>query len=178
MGGAPLRLLRLTPRAASLVRRWEAGQPVGDGRGEQILARRLLASGLLLPRPGPPALGPADVTVVIPVRDRPDQLRRLLSALPGMACVVVDDASADVARTRELAARAGAALIELSVNAGPSAARNAGLARVSTPVVAFIDSDCVPDEGWLEPLLAHFNDPMVAAVAPRIVPVAVSPPPH
>ena len=92
-----------------------------------------------------------------------------------MACVVVDDASADVARTRELAARAGAALIALSVNAGPSAARNAGLARVSTPVVAFIDSDCVPDEGWLEPLLAHFDDPMVAAVAPRIVPVAVVP---
>jgi mycofactocin glycosyltransferase len=175
MGGAPLRLLRLTPRATAMVRRWEAGRPVGDGRGEQILARRLLASGLLLPRPGPPTLGPGDVTVVIPVRDRPDQLWRLLCALPGLACVVVDDASTDAARTRELAARAGAALIALSVNAGPSAARNAGLAQVSTPVVAFIDSDCVPDEGWLEPLLAHFNDPMVAAVAPRVVPIAVSP---
>ena len=32
-----------------------------------------------------------------------------------------------------------------------------------------MDSDCVPPEGWLEPLLGHFDDPMVAAVAPRIV---------
>jgi mycofactocin system glycosyltransferase len=43
-------------------------------------------------------------------------------------------------------------------------------------LVAFIDSDCVPDDGWLEPLLPHFNDPLVAAVAPRILPVGVGPP--
>ena len=42
--------------------------------------------------------------------------------------------------------------------------------------MAFIDSDCVPEGGWLEPLLAHFNDPMVAAVAPLILPVEVNPP--
>ncbi len=176
MGGAPLRLLRLTSRATSMVRRWDAGYPVGDGRGEQNLARRLLASGVFLPRPGPPTFGPDDVTVVIPVRDRPDQLHRLLSALTGMACVVVDDASSDAARTRQLAGRAGATVVALATNSGPSAARNAGLAQASTPVVAFIDSDCVPDEGWLEPLLAHFNDPMVAAVAPRIVPHPIASP--
>jgi mycofactocin system glycosyltransferase len=50
------------------------------------------------------------------------------------------------------------------------------LAQADTPLVAFIDSDCVPEGGWLEPLLAHFNDPMVAAVAPRILPVEVNPP--
>jgi mycofactocin system glycosyltransferase len=43
-------------------------------------------------------------------------------------------------------------------------------------LVAFIDSDCVPEDGWLEHLLAHFNDPLVAAVAPRILPVGVTPP--
>jgi mycofactocin system glycosyltransferase len=42
--------------------------------------------------------------------------------------------------------------------------------------VAFVDSDCVPDHDWLEPLLGHFNDPMVAAVAPRIVPISTEPP--
>src|ERR1039458_2931975 len=53
---------------------------------------------------------------------------------------------------------------------GPAAARNTGLAAADTPLVAFLDSDCVPRPGWLDPLLPHFADPAVGAVAPRIVP--------
>jgi mycofactocin system glycosyltransferase len=175
MGGSPLRLLRITTRAGDLVRRWEAGAVVGTRPSEQTLARRLVASGVFVPRPGPPDLGPDDVTVVIPVRDRPEQLQRLLSALKGLRCVVVDDGSAQAADTRRIAEEAGVELIALATNSGPSTARNAGLAAVATPLVVFIDSDCVPVEGWLEPLLRHFNDPMVAAVAPRIAPIPVSP---
>jgi mycofactocin system glycosyltransferase len=176
MGGSPLRLLRLTEKAAALVRRWEGGSPVGDRKSEQTLARRLVASGTFIPRPGSPTFGPDDVTVVIPVRDRPEQLQRLLAALKGLRCLVVDDGSADVARTTEIARQAGADLVALATNGGPAAARNAGLARVGTPLVAFVDSDCLPDDGWLEPLLGHFNDPIVAAVAPRIAPAPVTPP--
>ena len=79
-------------------------------------------------------------------------------------------------RTRAIAEDAGAGVIALPANVGPSAARNAGLAQAGTPLVAFIDSDCVPDQGWLDPLLAHFNDPLVVAVAPRIVPLGVTSP--
>ena len=43
-----------------------------------------------------------------------------------------------------------------------------GLAATSKPFVAFLDSDTLPVAGWLEPLLAHFADPRVAAVAPRV----------
>ena len=57
---------------------------------------------------------------------------------------------------------------------GPAAARNAGLAAATTPLVAFLDSDVLPDPGWLEPLLAHLADPAVGLVAPRIV--ALAPP--
>jgi mycofactocin glycosyltransferase len=59
------------------------------------------------------------------------------------------------------------------VNGGPAAARNTGLATAQTPLVAFLDSDCVPGAGpanWLDALLPHFADPAVGAVAPRIVP--------
>jgi mycofactocin system glycosyltransferase len=45
-------------------------------------------------------------------------------------------------------------------------------------LVVFIDSDCMPSEGWegwLSPLLSYFDDPMVAAVAPRIVPSSLAP---
>src|SRR5207248_6540644 len=55
-------------------------------------------------------------------------------------------------------------------NGGPAAARNTGLAAVLTGFVAFLDSDCVPEPGWLQRLLPHFGDPAVGAVAPRIVP--------
>jgi mycofactocin glycosyltransferase len=170
MGGSPLRLLRVSSRAGALINRWQAGAPVGDHKGEPVLARRLVSAGVFLPRPGHAVFGPDDVTVVIPVRDRPDQLGRLLSVLDSKRCVVVDDASSDPARTRAIAEQAGAQVIALPANLGPSAARNAGLAQATTPLVVFIDSDCVPDDGWLEPVLAHFNDPLVAAVAPRIVP--------
>jgi mycofactocin system glycosyltransferase len=142
---------------------------VGPRRSAQMLARRLASGGAFTPQP--PAGGPTtdDVTVVVPVRDRPAQLEQLLDALGELACVVVDDASADAGATKEIAERHGASFIGLSSNVGPAGARNAGLAAVNSPLVAFVDSDCVPAEGWLGPLLGHFDDPLVAAVAPRIV---------
>jgi mycofactocin system glycosyltransferase len=175
MGGSPLRLLRLTARAGSLVRTWQAGGKVGDRKAEQTLARRLVSAGVFLPRPGSTRFRTEDVTVVIPVRDRPALLERLLTALTGMECLVVDDGSADPGRTREVVERARARYLPLATNVGPASARNAGLAQVTTPLVVFIDSDCVPVPGWLQPLLAHFEDPMVAAVAPRVIPLPVRP---
>ena len=44
-----------------------------------------------------------------------------------------------------------------------------GAAAVTTPLVAFLDADCEPAPGWLDPLLAHFDDERVALAAPRIV---------
>ncbi|MCX2184580.1 mycofactocin biosynthesis glycosyltransferase MftF [Streptomyces sp. SKN60] len=73
--------------------------------------------------------------------------------------VVVDDGSATPVE--------GAAARHFSPR-GPAAARNAGVRSVTTDLVAFLDADVVPRPGWLEPLLTHFEDPEVAAVAPRV----------
>jgi mycofactocin system glycosyltransferase len=125
------------------------------------------------------ALGPEDVSVVIPVRDRHAELARCLAGLrDAAACagadappvVVVDDSSADPGAIAAIAAGGGARVVRRDVNGGPAAARNTGLAAVATPLVAFLDSDCVPRAGWLDRLLPHFADPAVGAVAPRIVP--------
>ncbi|HWE67679.1 MAG TPA: mycofactocin biosynthesis glycosyltransferase MftF [Acidimicrobiales bacterium] len=175
MGGSPLRLLRLSPRARALVDGWQAGSLVGDRRSEQVLARRLVSSGLFVLRPVAPTSGPRDVTVVVPVRDRPAQLQHLLESLDGLSLVVVDDGSADPGRTEKIARAAGATFIALPKNLGPAAARNAGLAVATTPLVAFVDSDCRPAPGWLSALLGYFDDPLVAAVAPRIVPAPTFP---
>ncbi len=170
MGGSPLRLLRLSVKARSVAARWAAGTPVGPSSSEQRLARRLVSAGTHVPRPGDAGFGPHDVTVVIPVRDRPAQLDQLLASLPDVRCIVVDDASAQPSLNEQTARRAGAAVIMLETNVGPSGARNAGLRAATTPLVAFIDSDCIPTADWLTPLLGHFNDPVVAAVAPRVQP--------
>jgi mycofactocin glycosyltransferase len=175
LGGSPLRLFRVSARAGEVIERWRAGAPVGPGRSTQLLARRLVSAGAFDPRPVGAPLAASDVTVVIPVRDRPAELDRLLRALHGLACVVVDDASSDPGTTAALCERHGARFVGLATNVGPAAARNAGLAQIETPVVAFVDSDCIPPPGWLEPLLAHLGDPLVAAVAPRIVPAAHHP---
>jgi mycofactocin system glycosyltransferase len=176
LGGSPLRLLRLSRRAQGLVAKWMAGARVGERQSEQLLARRLVSSGTCFPRPKTSVHGRGDVTVVIPVRDRPDQLQRLLNLLEDVDCVVVDDASSEPSRTAAIARSFNARFIGLPTNTGPAGARNAGMAVVRTPLVAFVDSDCAPAADWLLPLLGHFDDPMVAAVAPRIVPAPVRSP--
>jgi mycofactocin glycosyltransferase len=168
-GGSPVRVLRLAPRGATAVAGWFAGEPVADSVSARRLARRLLDTGMAHPvvAGGP---SPDDVTVVIPVRDRQTELARCLAGLTGLRVIVVDDASLDAAATAAVVARAGATLVRREVNGGPATARNTGLAAVTTPLVAFLDSDCVPRPGWLTHLLPHFTDPAVGAVAPRIVP--------
>lgn len=170
LGGAPTRLLRLTPAGAAAVDRWAAGS-TPTGEAERALARRLVTAGLAHPLPPAGPLPPGSVTVVIPVRDRAAQLARCLDALHpcGARTIVVDDGSRDAAAIGRAAAAAGAEVIRHAQARGPAAARNSGLDRSETPLVAFVDSDCVPEAGWLERLAAHFADPSLAAVAPRIV---------
>ncbi len=169
LGGAPYRLMRLTERAVPVINGWLDGEPVGERRSAGVLARRLVQAGMMHPLPPQNAPRPP-VTVVVPVRDRAEQLARCLSGLrDGPEVIVVDDASVDPRAVAELARAAGARLVRRPVNGGPAAARNTGLAHASTELVAFVDSDCVPSPGWIEALLPQFADPAVAAVAPRIV---------
>jgi mycofactocin system glycosyltransferase len=139
-----------------------------------VLARRLTDAGLAHPRPPAPT-SPPDVTVIVPVRDRPASLARCLASLDGAYPVVaVDDGSSDPRAVAAVAARHAATLVRRPENGGPAAARNTGLAQVNSDLVAFLDSDCVASTGWIEALAAHFADPLVAAVAPRIVAVTAA----
>ena len=170
-GGYPIRVLRLSPAGTRHVAGWWDGAPVPGNPRARALARRLLDTGIAHPLlEGGPAESP-EVTVVVPVRDRHAELARCLAGLTGgLPVIVVDDGSRDPAAIQSVAAAAGASVVRRPVNGGPAAARNTGLAAAKTPLMAFLDSDCVPGPGWLDALLPHFADPAVGAVAPRIVP--------
>ncbi len=177
-GGYPTRVLRLTQAGAGHVEGWWSGTPVPDNPKARALARRLLDTGIAHPAreqrvsdQGASDHGAGQVTVVIPVRDRHAELARCLAGLAKMPrVIVVDDGSRDPEAVARAAAEAGASVLRRPQNGGPAAARNTGLAAAETPLVAFLDSDCVPRPGWLDVLLPHFADPAVGAVAPRIVP--------
>lgn len=141
---------------------------VVDDHTSAGLAARLLDANVALPVLGPP-VAPGLLTVVIPVRDRCEQLDRALAALgPGVRCLVVDDASLDPAAVASVAESHGAEVIALATNGGPAGARNAGLSAVRTPYVAFVDSDITVSTGTLLRLARHFEDPRVALVGPLV----------
>ncbi len=167
LGGFPTRLVRLTPLA----------RPMLDGRivrvesqAAALLADRLLEHGLAEPLLETlPTPEDARVTYVVPIRDRPAPLDRLLTSIgPGQDVIVVDDASRSPEAVAAVARSHGARVVALTINRGPGGARNAGLAQVRTPFVVFVDSDIVLDPGTVPTLLRHFVDPRVAMVAPRI----------
>ncbi|MFR9797754.1 mycofactocin biosynthesis glycosyltransferase MftF [Streptomyces sp. MS06] len=180
LGGHPTRLLRLGPRAVPLLTGRTLRVRCAAGA---VLAERLLDTGLaqpsvrdLPPLPGPGGSGPA-CSYVVPVRDRPYELDRLLASIrppAGTPVIVVDDASRSPGPVAAVAARHEARLIALTTNLGPAGARNAGLREVATPYVAFVDSDVVLAPGTVPTLLRHFTDPEVALAAPRITALATA----
>jgi mycofactocin system glycosyltransferase len=166
-GGSPARVLRLSEAGLRAWAELEAGPVASKASG--VLARRLTDAGIA--HPVPPVRSP-DVTVVIPVRDRTEMLARVLASLDGAyPVVVVDDGSTDAAVVASVAALHGAKLVRRD-NGGPAAARNTGIAHVDTELVAFLDSDCQASADWIDGVAGHFADPLVAAVAPRVLPVA------
>jgi mycofactocin system glycosyltransferase len=197
LGGSPTRMFRLSDAGARLVDRLITDTP-DTGRlpaprppspAEAELIDRLVDAGVLHPVAAVARVAAAaepgdEVTVVVPVRDDPDGVARLLdslSAVDGVAeVIVVDDGSSDPSR---LAAVVDAAvvradrgadavptrLVRLAVSLGPGAARNAGAARAMTDLIAFVDADCVVTPGWLGPLRWQLRAGDVAIVAPRVV---------
>lgn len=160
VGGSPLRALRLRRRAAQLLDGWCAGRPVGESIDERLFARRLLDAGLVHPVAVGGQYTPAEVTLVVPAKDNPAGVARLLAATENLtARIVVDDGSA---------APLACAAVRHPAPRGPAAARNTGWRMATTELVAFLDSDTVPEPNWLYTVLPLFHDPDVVAVAPRV----------
>lgn len=76
-----------------------------------------------------------------------------------MEIIVVDDGSTD--GTRGIAESFAVRYVHQE-NAGPAAARNHGARVAQGEIVAFTDSDCVPEPDWVDALVSGFEDGVVA----------------
>jgi GT2 family glycosyltransferase len=84
------------------------------------------------------------VSIVVPAYNCADQLGDCLAALPiasspDVEVIVVDDGSTD--NTLAVAEASGARVVSLTRNAGPAAARNAGVRESRGKLLLFIDAD-------------------------------------
>jgi len=116
------------------------------------------------------------VTIVVPCRDRPQELDATLAGVtqhvrPGDTLLVVDSASRAAQAMADVARKHGVTLVRLDVP-GASRARNAGWQLADTDVVVFVDDTVVVADGWLDALVQPLaQDPQLGFVAGRIEPI-------
>lgn len=111
------------------------------------------------------------VDVVISVYNGGDTLSQCLASLATQRrkpqkIIVVNDASTD--NTSQVLQRfrylSNLQIVELTKNVGTPAARNLGVARSQSELVAFIDADACAPPVWLEELVAPFSNLGVTVV--------------
>ncbi len=170
---------------------WPVGQAFGrDARGvatlaaflegrvpADILARATTATAL--ETSGRPADG-RRTTVVICTRDRATDLARCLASLPRQSrapdqIVVVDNASRDGGRTREVAEAAGVDYVRED-RPGLDIARNRGVAAATGDIIAYTDDDVRLHPRWLERMVAAFDDDRIMAVTGLVLPAELETP--
>ncbi|MDG6921358.1 MAG: glycosyltransferase [Nitrososphaerota archaeon] len=106
----------------------------------------------------------SSVSVVIPAKNAASELTRCLEGLRTQAIkpniYVADGKSTD--DTVEVAQRYGCHVFTLDTS--PTIRRNVASFTTPDEVLAFIDSDCIPDAHWLENGLHYFADHSIGAV--------------
>lgn len=108
------------------------------------------------------------VSVVVPVYNGAPTVREVVNcllkqSLPAHEIIFVDDGSTDdTAQT--LKEFDGRIVLLRKRNGGPASARNQGVTAASGELIAFTDSDCLPQAGWLAELVKGFDDPRVGGV--------------
>jgi mycofactocin system glycosyltransferase len=165
-GGAPSRLLSLTPAGRIVVDELLAGERPTHPHAPTLI-RRLLTAGFIHPAGGAEKRQDTPVTTVVPVLNGARWLTPLIEALVARGeVIVVDDGSSD--RSVELARSLGARVLVNRYARGQSGARNTGIESATSELVALVDQDCRVAPDWLDYLVGLFDDPTLAIAAPRV----------
>ncbi len=149
-------------RVSSALRRWLRGLAGEAERGSLPLSSRLSSI--------------ETVSVVVATYDRPDDLRRCLRAIGAqhtehrLEVIVVDNHPASRV-TGPVVAEFPYARYVAEPRAGLSYARNSGIRAATGAIVACTDDDALPDQSWLERLVAPFVRPDVMVVTGNVLPL-------
>jgi cellulose synthase/poly-beta-1,6-N-acetylglucosamine synthase-like glycosyltransferase len=102
------------------------------------------------------------VSIIVPVKNEEHRLPTLLAVLCGLdyprdryEIIVADNGSTD--RTVEVVRSLLGVTVCVQPTGGSYAARNAGIRVARGEVLAFTDSDCTPEVGWLRTGVARLN---------------------
>ena len=167
-----MRMFRVSDAGDEILGQLDSDRQVSaNNEAARHLLRRLVDSGAAHPVSDgvPSRFSGRDVTAVVAVRDNPDGIRSLGNLSASVkSVVVVDDGSGDPGAHSTAARDIGAEYLRLANSVGPGAARNVGAKSAETDLIAFVDSDVQVSGHWLAPLLPHFEDEAVKAVAPRV----------
>jgi glycosyltransferase involved in cell wall biosynthesis len=107
------------------------------------------------------------VSIIVPAFNAAGRIGCCLESLIVQAAVgeaeilVVNDGSSD--DTAGVVQRYPEVRLINQANAGPAVARNRGAFEARGQILVFTDDDCVPAAGWLDAMLAPFDDPEVVA---------------
>lgn len=176
----PLNALRLDSRWSKLFS-WLSENPGSElesipfrpiGVTQQALGiflHRLAIKGYLTETGVPNNQWMPRVSVIIPVRNRPEDLRRCLDSIESvrypkenLEIIVVDDASED--DTPKVAKQFEATLLQNTRQKGASFCRNRGARLATGGILCFLDSDCMVRSNWLRHLVVGFIDEQVSAI--------------
>ena len=98
------------------------------------------------------------VSIIIPVRDDPDNLQECVKSLQNLdyphdryEIVVIDDGSKKAISLPDVR------VVRNEVSKGPAACRNMGAALAKGEILAFLDADCVAGQNWLKELVPFFK---------------------
>jgi len=119
-----------------------------------------------------------EISVVVPFFNAEDTILYCLDGIKNqklkpLEVILVDNNSSDNSANmvKQFIAQNGIENIHyfFEKKQGPSYARNCGVNHANGDIIAFTDSDCIPDPNWLNGILTAFTDPQIGAVAGRIV---------
>ena len=135
----------------------------------EIFLNELVRKGFLEQQGLPILPKCSPVSIIVPVRNRPEGIAECLQSLnhldypaDKLEVLVVDDASDD--RTPEVISQFPVRFIALREQRQASYCRNLAAQQAEGDILAFLDSDCVAGRLWLRELVPAFNDPSTGAV--------------
>lgn len=170
---APIKILRLNESLYNILKHIGEGNEITDiqttkPKDTLKVLLTLVARGYLKLVETKPLTEFPFISIIIPARDRPEDLIDCLKALKNvrypqdrLEIIVVDDGSRE--KIEDSISSADIKIVRNEKSKGAAACRNIGAQIAKGDILAFLDADCIPAEGWLEELVPFFQSAGVGA---------------